>query len=158
MKLIRKLKALNISPKINNGQVQMNLSTKLSIDRLRKRSEFAAMRKGARQHNSLFVLQCRARTGADSRFFSPDARIGFTVTKKNGNAVVRNRIKRRLRAAIGISLPLHGRTGHDYVLIAKRAALNARFETIVKELNFALNRVHTRLPTASKQAGNQNGQ
>ena len=57
-------------------------------------------------------------------------RVGFTVSKKVGNAVERNRVRRRLREVVRLSPPARMRPGHDYVLIGRRAALNAPFERI----------------------------
>lgn len=64
-------------------------------------------------------------------------RIGFTVTKKIGNAVVRNRIKRRLRAAAA-ALADEFAASTDYVIVARREALGAPFEQLVGELRSAL--------------------
>lgn len=66
------------------------------------------------------------------------ARLGITVTKKIGNAVLRNRIKRRLRAAGRDILALHGQAGHDYVLIARSAAAEMPFGNLLDDLKQAL--------------------
>ncbi len=68
--------------------------------------------------------------------------VGFTATKKLGGAVVRNRIKRRLRAAVDTVMPDAAHAGHDYVLIGRKAALNAPFEKICKDLQWALRKLH----------------
>ena len=68
-------------------------------------------------------------------------RVGFTVSKKVGKAVVRNRARRRLRAAASVVLPTHGPQGHDIVLIG-RAATNGRpFAALVGDLETALRRL-----------------
>ena len=72
--------------------------------------------------------------------------MGFTVTAKLGNAVIRNRIKRRLKAAVRASFPAKSRPGHDYAVIGRRRALSAPFETIVHDLEIALDRVHKHGP------------
>ena len=70
------------------------------VARLKKRADFLAAAKGRRQHQRCFVLQGRQREVAGEASENADApRFGFTVTKKVGNSVVRNRIRRRLREA-----------------------------------------------------------
>lgn len=65
-------------------------------------------------------------------------RAGITVTKKLGKAVLRNRIKRRLRAACRQTLPLHGEPGCDYVLIARAAAADLVFSDMIDDLRRAM--------------------
>ena len=65
-------------------------------------------------------------------------RIGFTVTKKLGGAVVRNRLRRRLRAAARAVFPAHAKPGHDYVVIARSALGDMPFEAITRDLLLAL--------------------
>ena len=69
------------------------------------------------------------------------ARFGFTVSKKVGNAVERNRVRRRLREIVRRDAALAAQNGHDYVLIGRRAALNMPFETISAEFARAMSRV-----------------
>lgn len=105
---------------------------------LRKRADFLAAARAERAAVTGFVLQGRAR-GDDS----PAIRVGFTCSKKVGNAVARNRAKRRLREIARLTLPGKGRPGWDYVLIGraeKTAALP--FETLKSDLDRALDRVH----------------
>ena len=85
---------------------------------------------------SAFVTQARDRRDRGG------ARIGYTVTKKTGNAVERNRIRRRLRQAARDVVPRLGHEGYDYVLIARRAALAAPYALLVQELKRALGRLH----------------
>ncbi len=68
-------------------------------------------------------------------------RVGFTVTKKVGNATVRNRARRRLRAAADRLLPDHGRPGNDIVLIGRRTTLDRPFTALVDDLETALRRL-----------------
>ena len=72
-------------------------------------------------------------------------RVGFTASRKIGNAVARNRAKRRLRAAAAALLPLHGRGGHDYVLVARTATLTRRFDDLLADLTGALTAAHAKL-------------
>ena len=83
-----------------------------------------------------FVLLVRDRGDGD-----PAKRIGFTVTKKIGNAVVRNRMKRRLRALAREILPLHGIGGSDHVLIGRSAGIERDFGQLRSELTRALDRL-----------------
>ena len=105
--------------------------------RLRKRADFVRAAKGARVTARAFALQARKREAEDL----DGARVGFTVTKKTGNSVVRNRIRRRLREVVrlGGSLPL--RPDHDYVLIARRDALSMDFRVLALEFERALQKI-----------------
>jgi ribonuclease P protein component len=69
------------------------------------------------------------------------ARIGFTASRKVGNAVLRNRARRRLRAVAAEVLPLHAAPGHDYVLIARGETVVRPYSLLVEDLKKALRRV-----------------
>lgn len=109
----------------------------LRLEVLKKRADFLAAARGKRQAMPGFVLQARNR--ADD---SP-ARVGFTCSKKVGNAVARNRAKRRLREIARRTLAPRARRGWDYVLIgrAERTA-NLRFSDLQEQLELALRRLH----------------
>jgi len=109
------------------------------------------MREGTRMHSSSFVLQVRQRN--DGPVAENNVRVGYTITKKIGNAVIRNRIRRRLREAFRLALPDTAGKTHDYVVIGKRAALNAKFESLVAQLGSAISRAHQR----TSKSGIQNG-
>ena len=79
---------------------------------------------------------------AKARFDDHPAKIGITVTRKVGGAVLRNRIKRRLKAAIAAHEGLGFRRGYDYVLIARPQAANAPFDALTNALKTALKKVH----------------
>jgi ribonuclease P protein component len=105
------------------------------MDRLRQRADFLAVADGARTGTAAFVVQRRRRDDIGP------VRIGFTVTKKNGTATERNRIRRRLRELVkrlpAISLQPHS----DYVLIGRRAALTCGFSNMLGDLRQALHRL-----------------
>ncbi len=77
-------------------------------------------------------------------------RIGFTATKKVGNAVVRNRTKRRLRAAADALLPQYGRAGFDYVLVGRMTTQERKFDALCNDLQNALMRIHQEQKTVNK--------
>ena len=83
-----------------------------------------------------FVLLVRSRNDAD-----PVARVGYTVTKKIGNAVVRNRMKRRMRSLVRETFPDHGIPGADHVLIGRAAGIERDFATLKGELVRALGKL-----------------
>jgi ribonuclease P protein component len=105
------------------------------MERLRQRADFLAAAAGTKAPTPMFVLQMRRREAGP-------VRVGFTVSKRVGGAVERNRIRRRLREVVRLSPPSRMRPGHDYVLIGRRAALDASFEQIKEEFDRALRRVH----------------
>lgn len=106
------------------------------MERLRQRADFLAAASGIKAPAAAFVLQARNRR--DQR----PARFGFTVSKQVGNAVERNRVRRRLREIVRLSAASRARTGHDYVLVGRRAALNLPFARMAEDLEGALRRVH----------------
>jgi ribonuclease P protein component len=112
------------------------------IETLKHRAEFLRLRNGARCATTTFVLEGKQRTGPAGGLTHPTPRFGFTVSKKVGGAVERNRIKRRLRAAVRGVASEHARYDFDYVLIARRPALDARFSSLVADLVRALGWVH----------------
>ena len=98
------------------------------MERLRTRASFKAVAGGKRVSREGFVLQALRAVDAH-----PKARFGFTVTKKIGNAVVRNRIRRRLREAVRLA-GNQGESDMDYVLVGRRAALSLEFDRLVADL------------------------
>ena len=83
-----------------------------------------------------FVLLVRPREDGD-----PTMRVGFTVTKKIGGAVVRNRMKRRFRALAREALPEHGIPGADHVLIGRAGGIERDYASLASELKRALKKV-----------------
>ncbi len=78
------------------------------------------------------------------------ARFGFTATKKLGNAVMRNRIRRRLKEMVRLVAPVHARNGHDYVLIARDVAATRPFHVLERDLIAALAAVHAPARTVAR--------
>lgn len=113
------------------------------MERLRKRADFIAAASGFKVPAPAFVLQIRERDRKRDETTQKAAeapRVGFTVTKKIGNAVERNRIRRRLREVVRLCDPRHLRSGHDYVLIGRRAALTLPFARLAQDFDGALRR------------------
>jgi ribonuclease P protein component len=100
-----------------------------------KRADFLAANKGLRNAKVGFVLLTRPNGGADAG--AEDAkgmRYGITVTKKIGNAVVRNRMKRRFRELLRSALQEHGLANHDHVLIGRSGGVERDYHTMAGEL------------------------
>jgi ribonuclease P protein component len=110
------------------------------VTTLKRRSEYLRVRKGARCATAAFVLEAKARDGSTRPVEGP--RFGYTVTRQIGKAVERNRIRRRLKAAVRDAAANHANGEFDYVLIARRAALTSQFAALVGELARAFARVH----------------
>jgi ribonuclease P protein component len=102
------------------------------LKRLKKRREFLrAAAKGKRAAKPGLVLQALALPG-------PEVRLGFTVTKKVGNAVIRNRARRRLKEAARLTLPGMALTGWDLVLIGRDATAERPFTLLIDDLRGCL--------------------
>ena len=115
------------------------LAPDVRVSILTRRTDFLAAARGVRGSRPGFILQARNRRDGD-----PSIRVGFTCSKKVGNAVVRNRAKRRLREIARLALPLEGRSGWDYVLIGReRATVSLPFDQLLADLCGALVRVHS---------------
>lgn len=110
---------------------------------MRHRADFLRTASARRQAAPGFLLQGRARHDDTALI-----RVGFTCSKKLGNAVARNRAKRRLRELARILLPGHGRPGWDYVLVGRPAeTANRNFALLLEDLVRALDRIHSQNPT-----------
>ena len=127
---------------------------------LKKRADFLRARSGRYFAANGLVLQSsklQAVQRLDDRVSEPqnsgskivenphallEPRFGFTATKKLGNAVVRNRIKRRLRDAVRLIAPQKARTGYEYVLIGRKSTLKRPFSALLQDLTIAFDKVH----------------
>ncbi len=111
----------------------------VSLTTLTKRADFLRAARARRQGTRAMMVQGRRRAAGES----DGIRVGFTCSKKVGNAVARNRAKRRLRAAARLVLPAHARAGWDYVLIG-RAEVTATcpFDALLDDLRYALRKLH----------------
>jgi ribonuclease P protein component len=119
----------------------------MKLATLRRRREFLRIRGGGRSSTHAFVLEGKRRCpppGAPDG--KPNAgqqpRFGFTVTKRLGNAVKRNRIRRRLKAALCEVAIKAARDHFDYVIIARQPAFDMPFEDLVDLLEKSFERVH----------------
>ena len=106
----------------------------LTLGRLLKRSDFLRAARGKRVVTPGFILQMRPGPDANGPM-----RVGFTCSKKVGNAVARNRAKRRLREVARLVLPVHGSPGTDYVLVGRAQVTATRpFAQMLSDLRDAL--------------------
>ena len=118
-------------------------STPLRLATLAKRADFLRAQKGIRRRESGLILEA---CPTPSLIRRPGAiRVGYTASRKVGGAVARNRAKRRLRAAAAALLPLYGRDGSDYVLIAKAETLSRPFGDLLADLAGAIRAANRRL-------------
>jgi len=105
------------------------------MERLRQRADFLAAATGIKVPAAAFVLQARKRADEGP------VRLGFTVSKKVGNAVERNRVRRRLREIVRLSGTTDMQRGYDYVLVGRRAALKVPYAQIAQDFDGALRRL-----------------
>ncbi|MBX7482846.1 ribonuclease P protein component [Qipengyuania qiaonensis] len=102
-----------------------------SLSVISKRSDFLAANRGLRVARPGFVLLANPNGGKGKRY-------GITVTKKIGNAVVRNRMKRRFRELLWAALPAQGLPDHDHILIGREGGVERDFAAMCEELAAAL--------------------
>jgi ribonuclease P protein component len=122
------------------------------VERLKKRADFLAAAAGPRVSAAAFIVQTRER---------PDTgppRVGFTVSKKVGGAVERNRVRRRLREVVRLSDAAPLRHGSDYVLVGRRPALELPFDRLIADFARALGRIHQARGGTRQPAGQRGDQ
>lgn len=108
----------------------------LALEFLRKRADYLALRDGARAGTPSFLMVKRPR-----RDGCETVRVGLTTTKKLGGAVIRNRIRRRLRAGVREVFPQNAEAGCDYVLIARAAAFDRAWGELLDDMKRGLLRL-----------------
>ena len=111
-----------------------------ALSNLRVRRLFLAAAKAEKQVRRGLVLQARQR--APDELSPTPIRFGLTASKKIGNAVIRNRVRRRLRALSQSILPRHGMAGFDYVMIGRVHTALRPWQALEKDLRSALKAVH----------------
>jgi ribonuclease P protein component len=107
----------------------------VKVERLKRRADFLLAAGTRRKYvTPSLVLQFRQRDDTSDA----TVRVGFTATKKLGNAVIRNRARRRLREAAHATLPTLATPGCDYVLIARSGALTRAYDAVLGDLRSAV--------------------
>lgn len=112
------------------------------VERLRRRADYLRVQAAERRVALPGLLLQAAPGEAGCR------RVGFTASRKVGNAVARNRARRRLKALAGEVLPLHAVCGHDYVLVARQATPAREFQALRRDLESALRKLKLWQPAA----------
>ena len=129
----------------------------VTVERLKKRAEFLRVAGTRRKWvTDGLILQGAPRPGiqpedqsaGENRF----ARIGFTVTKKVGKAVVRNRVRRRLRAVADLLAPEMALSGWDYVVIGRQQTIERPFDALVEDMRTALRRIPDAKPSSADRS------
>ncbi|AMM85078.1 ribonuclease P protein component [Martelella lutilitoris] len=104
-------------------------NAEMVVGRLKTRPQFLAVQKGERRKGPLFLLEV-----LDRREPLEGPRVGFTVTKRQGNAVERNRMRRRLKEAVRLKGAFAMQPGCDYVVVGRREVLDVSFAMLADEL------------------------
>ncbi len=118
-------------------QVLDNKGVKIAT--LKKRSDFLRVASvGKKWISKAMIIQ----VSKQPENVEYDIRIGYTASKKVGNAVIRNRAKRRLREAVKQVLKVDGSANHDYVLIARREIIGYSFKELIRDLKWSIRKLH----------------
>jgi len=115
-----------------------------TLFRLKQRREFLRTAKQGRKwatHGLVLQVHQRTRQGRDDDIEADAVRVGFTVTKKVGNSVIRNRVRRRLRAVADEVLPRSVIGGLDLVIIGRMGTIKRPYSALVKDLQTALRKL-----------------
>ena len=127
----------------------------MRIATLKKRSDFLRVRAAACHWAAPGLVLRAAPTPAEANSRAGLVRVGYTASRRIGNAVARNRAKRRLRAAVAHVMPASAQCGCDYVVIARAAALTRPFDALLGDLAAALARVSPRMRDRAPRGGRQ---
>ena len=108
----------------------------VKLETIKSSRDFQNAKNGLFFRSTSFLLQAIQNDRKDV------TRIGYTVSKQNGNAVNRNRIKRRLRSISNLIFVKYGKKNWDYVIIGKKNTLIVDFQSLLKELTSAIKKIH----------------
>ncbi len=125
----------------------------IKLKRLKKRRDFLAI---SATKQRFIVKSCVIQyKKSDSDTPQDEVIIGFTVTKKQGNAVCRNKIKRKLKEAANVVFRQLAKTGYEYVIIGRKEAIDRDFQLIINDMKFALEKIHKqKLPPKTEHKTN----
>ena len=121
-----------------------------AMERLKRRKDFLAAAAGASVSPPGFVVQELRRDDGEP------ARVGFTISRKVGGAVERNRLRRQLREIVRLSAATGLNAGSDYVLVGRRAALGIPFVKLTADFAGALRRLEKRRADVPRTTGEAN--
>ncbi|MGI9410148.1 MAG: ribonuclease P protein component [Hyphomicrobiaceae bacterium] len=125
----------------------------MTVETLKKRKEFLRVRGGRRWSTPGFLLEGKRRESYRDGQSGP--RFGFTVTKKMGNAVARNRIRRRLRAIVSGLASEFADPTFDYVILARKPALDRPFKQLRADFEQGLLRIHRQTGSSPRRQSEQ---
>ena len=108
----------------------------VKLETIKSSKDFQNAKNGLFYRSTSFLLQAIQNDRKDV------TRVGYTVSKQNGNAVIRNRIKRRLRSISNLIFEKYGKRNWDYVIIGKKNTLIVDFQSLLKELTSAIKKIH----------------
>jgi ribonuclease P protein component len=121
------------------------------MERLLRRQDFLAAARGQSRAAQGAVVQVRSREDDNA------PRVGFTVTRKLGGAVQRNRIRRRLKEAVRIGATGCFRTGHDYVIVGRSGTAGRPFAKLIDDIISAVDYLHGPGAKEGPAAGGRGG-
>lgn len=134
------------------------MASPLALPRLKRRGEYVRAAKSG-LHASAPGMAVQAYRRREGEGPADGIRVGFTTSKKVGNAVTRNRVRRRLRVVADALLAESGKPQHDYVLVGRTAAKDRDFQDLLSDLRNALKQIERRAAArdARKRQGTEGG-